>query len=359
MKLALALCVLLFSGICAAQDWQELDRGSGSLSCEDQIVLKSYIHNGSYKGLALVPLNTGVIRWEAIPTESTVMQPMVAGDVVAVVTPHSRTISAFAITTGQPLWRKESDTEILDSDGRYFYVLGIDPVVEAVDPKSGTTIWSRKVPYSGYLISSYHIRKSRLYTGEFVLDVAKRKVVHRWPAKPLINAMAFDSRGRIYLGDPFGVVRIYSRSFKLLKTVRIGHVEIVDLGAGQNGLLAASYQYFRGTYRAGFKVLTEEGKTKWQVAAHSQGTLGGPAFVMVGQEVILIEPEADGEKYWLTSRNLSTGRINWKTHPGAYPDYLVEPMAVCGDTLYISDHTTIYGFDLRTGVEKVVARNTQ
>lgn len=359
MKLALAVCLSLFPAVCVAQDWHALGLDNGSLSCKDQIVLKSFMHDGFYKGLALVSLKTGAIKWEAIPNESTVMRPMVAGDVVAVVTPHSHKISAFAVSTGQPLWRKESDTEILDSDGKYFYVLSIRPVVEAVDPKTGRTIWSRKVPYSGYLTYSYHPRDNHLYTDEFVLDVAKRKVAHRWPAKPLIDAMAFDESRRIYLGDPDGLVRIFSPSFKLLKEIQVARGEIVELGAAANGLVAASYEYFHGTYRVGFKVLTQEGKTKWKIAAHSQGTLGGPEFVIAGQEVILIEPEPNGEKYWLTSRELSTGRINWRTHPGSYPDYLGSSIAVCGETLYISDLTTIYSFDLHTGAEKVVARNPQ
>src|ERR1700746_3682461 len=115
------LCVLLFSGVSVAQDWQRLTLDSGSLSCKEQVVLTSLMHDGFHKGIALVSLKTGSIQWEAIPNETTVMQPVVAGNVVAVVTPASHTISAFTISTGQPLWRKESDTEILDSDGRYFY----------------------------------------------------------------------------------------------------------------------------------------------------------------------------------------------------------------------------------------------
>jgi len=353
MKLAFTLCVFLFPGVCGAQDWNDFDLNSGYLSCKDQVAIMSFQHDGWQKGVALVSLDSGLIKWEAIPQEITVMQPVVAGYAVAVVTPESHTISAFAITTGKPLWQIDSYTQVLDSDGRYFYVLSNNPVVEALDPKTGKVIWSRTVPYSGYLISSYHIRKSRLYTEEFVLDVSRRAVIHRWPAKPLVNAMAFDRSGHIYLGDPSGVVRIYNRSFKQLRRIRIGRGEIVELGAGENGFLAASYEYFHGLYHAVFKVLTQEGKTRWQLAAHSQGKLGGPEFVIAGRDVVLIEPELDGDKYWLTSRDLSTGRVNWKTHPGDYPGYLVGPMAVCGNTVYLSDHAGIHGFDLRTGGETI------
>lgn len=359
MRLGFALCLFLFSGFCRAQDWQALDLDTGSLSCKDRVVLKSFIHDGFHKGVALVSLNTGVIQWEAVPNESTVMQPVVAGDVVAVVTPESHTISAFAISTGQLLWKKESYTQILDSDGRFFYVLGTDPLVEAVDPKKGKVTWSRKVPYSGYLISSYHVRDNRLYTEEFVLDIAKRRVVHRWPLEPIINAMAFDGSGRIYLGDPSGVVRIYTRNFKLLRKIRVGHGEIVELGVGDSGLLAASYEFFHRTHHAVFRVVTQGGKTRWQVAARSQGTLGGPEFVIVGRNVVLIEPEAQGDKYWLTSRDLATGRINWRTHPGNYPDYLAGPMAVCEDTVYVSDAGAIHSFDLHTGAEKIASTKAE
>jgi len=359
MKLGFALCLFLFSGASIAQDWQDFDLDNGSLSCKDQVVLKSFMHDGFHRGVALVSLKTGEIKWEAILNEPTVMQPVVAGDVAAVVTPGSNTISAFAISTGQPLWQKESyTTQILDSDGRYFYILSDSSVVEAVDPKTGKATWSRKVPYSGYLISSYHVRSNRLYTGEFVLDVARRKVVHHWPLKPIVDAMAFDGSGRIYVGDPSGVIRIYSGSFKLQRMIRAGFGQIVELGTGDNGFLGVSYEYFHRIYHAVFKVLTPEGKTKWQVTAKSQGTLGGPEFMMAGQNVVLIEPEAGGDEYWLTCRDLVTGRINWR-YRSSYPDYFVGPMAVCGDTLYVSDLAVIHEFDLRTGSEKLVSKRTE
>jgi outer membrane protein assembly factor BamB len=351
-----ACSTFLTSAICVGQGWQEFGYyGWGSLSCRERAALVSFEHKGTQKGVALMSLSSGTAQWEAIPKEATMLRPVVAGNAVAILTHQLHTINAFALSTGQPLWQKEDDTQILESDGRYFYVHGnSDTILEALDPQSGKVVWSRRIPYSGYLIYSYHVHDGRLYTAEFVFDLSRRMVVHRWPATPLVNAIAFDRRGRIYAGDPSGVVRVYSSSFRLLRTIHAGRGEIVELGAAKNGLIATSYERNRG-YDSVFKVLTRQGRTKWQLAWRSQDRLGAVQFRIAGPEVLLIEPDIAAKKYWLTSRNLSTGRMNWKTNGGTFDRPLAGPIAICGDTVYANDQEAIHGFDLHTGKETSVA----
>lgn len=348
---------LLTSAICMGQDWQDFGYyDSGSLSCKDRVVLVSVEHKGTQTGLALVSLDSGTVRWKAITNEPTMLQPVVAGNAVAILTHQLHTINAFALSTGRLLWQKDDDTQILESDGRYFYVHGnSDTVLEALDPQSGKVVWSRPIPYSGYLIYSYHIHHGRFYTAEFVFDLSRRTIVHRWPARPLVNAIAFGRDEGIYVGDPSGVVRIYSRSFQQRQRMRIGSGEIVQLRAAEKGLFAASYEHTYRLYDSIFKVLTQQGRTEWQLAWHSQDRLGAVEFRIVGPDVLLIEPDVAAKKYWLTSRNLFTGRLNWKANGGTFERPLAGSMSVCGDTVYASDQAAIHGFDLRTGNEKTVA----
>ena len=326
-----------------AHSWQ--DFAFGSLSCNDGAALLSFMHESSNKGVALMSLSSGLVQWEAAPTAATVLAPVVAGETVAVVTPESNTVSAFAIATGEPRWQRKNFTQLLDSDGTYFYVLGSTGVIEALDPTTGEELWNKVVPYSGYFISSYHVHNNRLYTNEFVLDLSRRTVVHRWPLRHGVDSMAFGGNGRIYVGDASGMVRIYSRSFKLLRKIRVSHADILELGVTETGFIVAGYQNRSGA--AAIKVLRQEGRPIW---------LWEDAFdfVITGGSIVALRPEDDG--YLLISRDLFTARLNWKTGPGEYMKYLTGPIAVCGQTVYASDRVPIRGFDLGTGKETVVGR---
>jgi len=73
---------------------------------------------------------------------------------------------------------------------------------------------------------------------------------------------------------------------------------------------------------------------------------GAAPFAVADREVVLMEPDADWEKFWLTSRKLSTGQVNWKTDAG----HGGQP-ARCGNTIYVNDGERIRSFDLHSGAE--------
>src|SRR5262249_5957197 len=119
-KIALICWVTLIAGVSVAQQWQDVY--GGSLSCKDRAAVMSFTPGDYQKGVSFVSLRSGLTKWQSIPDEITELQPVIAADTVAILTNECHTISAFDVTTGQLIWRKENWSNVLESDGKYFYV---------------------------------------------------------------------------------------------------------------------------------------------------------------------------------------------------------------------------------------------
>src|SRR5260370_21145194 len=254
--------------------------------------------------------------------------------------------------TGELLWQKENRSETLESDGKYFYVLGEDErALEALDPGSGNVVWSLKLPYSESRFYSHGVHDGRLYSASVVIDLCKKAIVHTWPKHPTVNAVAFGEKGQILTGDEFGVVRIYDQSFRRLRKIRTVRQEVVEVATAGRDVLVSTEERRSGVYRAAFAVVTQQGKKRWQLAWRADNPIGA-SVALADRNVVLMEPDVAGDKYWLTSRKLATGQLNWKTDVGPRGG---GPW-LCGNTIYFYDEERIRSFDLHSGAETTVRR---
>jgi hypothetical protein len=333
---------ILYPLSCLAQSWEQYV--NGVISCKDRVAVTA-----PCQGVSFVDLRSQVTRWRAIPGEIVDVRPNVAGNTAAAITHTFYTIYAFSIKTGKLLWQKENQSNILESDGKYFYVLGRDEtVIEALNSASGRVVWSVRVPGPGGPLRSFQIHDNRLYTDLVVVDLSRKAIIHTWSQNSIANAMAFPKDGRLLRGDPFGVITVYNSSFERLRRMRLGTGWIVDLAAAGNDLLAAIYpQYNEGS----FKLLTQDGSTKWHLDWRSNVRLDVKPFALAGQNVVLIEP-GETAQLRLTSRKLSNGALNWTTGDG----FFIGPPAVCGNTVYVSDGDRLRGFDLSSGAETTLLK---
>jgi len=343
-------CILLTALAAAGQSAQQI--AGGSLLCRDQIAFMSFFQDERPKGISSVLLASRLARWQSIPALVVCLKPVVAGNAVAVMTSECKRVSAFAAASGKPLWQRDEWSEILESDGTYFYVEGENEArVDAIDPLSGAVVWSVYIPYTGHPLYSFHIHDGRLYTASVVIDLYERKIIHMWPEKPGVSATAFTEDNRILTGDGYGMVRTYDRAFSLLKTVHVGSGEIVELGEAGGDILAATQKRGRDAYRIELDAVTRDGTRKWQLAWRSHNRLDAVWFVVSGSDVLLLEPEISGNKFWLTSRKLSSGRLNWKVDAGDDPLELLGPLVLCGNQVYAANRNEIRSFDVHTGAE--------
>jgi hypothetical protein len=325
----------------------------GILLCEDQVAIVDFMPDDFIKGVYFISLSSNSISWQAMPDKIVDVRPTLAGGTVAVIADGFHTIYGLSKATGEILWQKETGSRLLESDGKYFYILTEDEgTLQALDPASGNVAWSRRLPYPKSSFYSYNVHGRRLYSATVVVDLSKKAIVHRWPEEPIVNALAFGEHGEILTGDEFGVVRIYNRDFKLLRRIRTGGKAIDELATAGGLVLVSSVDPRPRVNRARFAVFTRQGKKKWQLAWE----VGYPAyainFTAVHPNVVLMEPDMPKNNAWLTSRRLSTGHINWKTDKGG----LGLSTALCGTTTYVNDGMQIRGFDLRSGAQTTLVK---
>jgi len=325
----------------------------GTLLCADQVAIMSFLQNPFQKGVSFISLSSNSTKWQVIPDEIIDVGPTVAGDAVAVITHSFHTIQGFSKATGELLWQKETGSRFLESDGKLFYVLTEDErTLHALDPASGNVVWSLRLPYLESGFYSYHVHGGRLYSASVVVDLSRKVIVHRWAEEPAVNALAFGDHGQILTGDEFGVVRIYDHAFRRLRTIRTDRKAVVGLASVGRDVLVSTEANRSGVYRTAFARVTEYGKKKWQLAWRSGNPLGAAPFAVAGRNVVMIEPNGAGDEFWLSSRKLSTGQVNWRTDSG---DLVGDPV-LCGETVYLSDGQRIHAFDLRSGAETALLR---
>ena len=345
---ALLTCGALFPGVCTGQCSPEI---GGSPLCRDQLAF-TFRQGDFFKGVSLVSLGSQLTQWQSMPNEIVNVSPSVARDAVAFIAHSYYTIYGLSKMTGELLWQKENRSETLESDGKYFYVLGEDErALEALDPGSGNVVWSLKLPYSESRFYSHGVHDGRLYSASVVIDLCKKAIVHTWPKHPTVNALAFGEKGQILTGDEFGVVRIYDHSFRRLRKIRTVRQEVVEVATAGRNVLVSTEERRSGVYRAAFAVVTQQGKKRWQLAWRADYPIGA-SVALADRNVVLMEPDVAGDKYWLTSRKLATGQLNWKTDVGPRGG---GPW-LCGNTIYFYDEERIRSFDLRSGAETTVRK---
>jgi len=299
------------------------------------------------QGVSFISLSSGSTEWRAILDKIIDVRPTVAGSTVAAIGDGFHTIYGLSKATGDVLWQKETGSRILESDGKYFYVLTEDErILQALDPASGNVVWSLRLPYLKSSFYSHHVHGGRLYSASVVVDLAKKAIVHVFPDEPIVNAMAFGEHGEILTGDEHGVVRIYNHAFKRLRRIRTGGKEIVELETAGRDVLVSTEERRSGLYHAAFAVVTQQGKKRWQLGWPPDNLPGAALFAVADRDVVLMEPDLTWAKLWLTSRKLSTGQLNWKTDPG-----LGGQPALCGNRVYLTDGERVRRFDLRSGPE--------
>lgn len=334
---------LLTPIICACQSVQDIF--SGRVLCRERVAITAMP-----SGVSSISLGSGTVNWRVMPDELADVEPAVAEGTVAIITHSFDTIYAFSFVTGNLIWQRENRSNILQSDGRYFYVLAEDETaIAALDPSSGRTVWSLHLPRTlGGPLYFARVHQGFLYADRFVIDLSRRAIVHIWPEEPQMNTVAFGGHGEVLTGDSSGVVTAYSARFKRLRRVYVAKGQVVEAAMVGRYVLAAVYQYNFSSYRGRLVLVTPDGKRKWQLVWSSDTWLDQEPFVIAGREMFVIEPGIAPSTFRMVSRKLSSGRMNWASPNG----FFFGPAAVCGETVYASDGHRVRGFDLRSGVER-------
>lgn len=354
--------IFLISLTCWGQSWQTF--GEGVISCDEHAAIISNLNRISY-----ISLDSKAVRWRTITRETVDSRPILAGNAILVLGDHYNKLYAFSVTTGKRIWTKSFWTEALASDGNYFYVvgapagsaeavgniLGIAPrTLEALDPASGAVLWSlklqrRKTAYYPFL----EVHDGLLFDADLVIDISRRAIVHRWPAKSFtVSSLEFADDGSIFLKGSWGMsgmIAIYDRNFNLIRKLRVGKGDVVRVSAAGEqvvALLQYGDPYSRLTTLVSY---TREGKRLWRI----QWAATGWDFHIAGDNLFMIEPAKVYGNFRLASRHLATGRLNWITRNGFFDS----PPFSCGETAYATDGDHVYRFDVKGGVEVRLKRN--
>jgi len=333
-------CVALLAG---QRSSNQTEYGLGfAISCGDRVTIRT-----TPSGVASVSAESQKDNWSAAPDLISDVGPVVASNTVALVTNSFHTIYAFSKQTGKVRWKKEHRTNLLATDGRYFYVLRPDyDGIAALSPDSGETVWSLQIPgQKGRPTDFGFVENGFLYTDLVVVDLSKRMVVHTWPEQPAINTIARGGAGEIFIGDLSGIITVFDESFTQLRTMHAGDGTIIQLALAGKDVLAAVYDHRVSSTHGQLVLMAPEGKQKWDFAFSSDHWLDQHPFLTVGDDVLVIEPGAAKNKMRLVSRKLSTGEVNWATTDGDFEG----PPAVCAQDVYVAVGDQILSFDAHTG----------
>lgn len=222
--------------------------------------------------------------------------------------------------------------------------------MQAFEPQSGKVVWSRKLPgqWLGHYQHLLGIDHGLLFTQQAVVDLSRKKVIHKWPREPYIETASVNAAGEIVIGDSGGGITIYDRSFKPLRKLHVEGGEVTEVVTTKEGILAAAYQHHPHGNQGLVTFLSPAGKQVWQFVWSSYVLLPHPVFTLADDAALTIEPDASGHQLKLTSRMLSTGQVNWATEEG----FFLGPPVVCGNTVYADGSDGVRGYDLQTGIEK-------
>jgi outer membrane protein assembly factor BamB len=332
--------VLLISVICSGQAWVPFSEGL--ISCHDRAAIIS--RPGS--SISYVSLDSSKKNWQAMNNDTPNIGPILAGDTIAVIADASNTIYAFSKTTGKRLWAKNIWANRLASDGNYFYVVRTAYWdLEALDPISGHVVWSLQLPDlgPGYL-PFLTVHDGLLFTVNLVIDLSKRKIIHDWPKELFyFDGILFGNDGSIFIVGTSAMIVIYDQSFVQTGRVYLGKGKIEEVVPTGERILALLEQADPYRTRTTLALFTRQGKQIWRIAWPSR--IRG--FSVLGENLLMIEPATMSGKSRLTSRKVSTGKLNWTIERKA----LFGIPSVCGDTLYVTDGNHLHSFDLHTGKE--------
>lgn len=333
-------CVATFA---AQHRPDSIEYGLGfAISCGDQVAIKT-----TPSGVASVSVQAKKENWSVALDLISDVGPAVAANTVALVSNGFHTIYAFSKQTGKVLWKKEHRTNLLATDGRYFYVLRPDyDGIAALSPDSGETVWSLQISrQKGRPVDFGFVDGGFLYTDLVVVDLSKRIVVHTWPEHPAISTIDKSGDGEIFVGDLSGVITVYGESFTQLRTMPAGNGAIVQLTLAGKDVLAAVYDHRVSSTHGQLVLMTREGNQIWHFVLSSDHWLDQHPFFALDDDVLVVEPGTAKNKMRLVSRKLSTGEMNWATTDGDFEG----PPAVCGQDVYLAESEQILSFSARTG----------
>lgn len=341
LKRILFCCAFLTPVICWAQSWEQFN--DGVISCMDRAAITS-----GGQGVSYSYFDSDILRWRAMRSNPPNIPPVIAGNTVAVVADAFNTVYAFSKATGKQLWKKYISTSVLASDEKYFYIVKTGYwKLFALVPATGTVAWALQLPDMGpgYL-RFLPVHDGLLFVGDFVVDISRRAIVRQWPDEPFyMDSLAFEDDGSILGAGTSGLIVRYDKSLKPLNRVFAGKGDVVEVASAGKQILAMVSDYNSDSERSKLVSLTREGKRLWQIRwpTRSQG------FIVIGQNVLTLEPGNAKGKFRLVSRQLSTGKVNWATTNG----YFGGRPVLCSSTIYVNDDDRVRGFDLSTGVEMV------
>jgi outer membrane protein assembly factor BamB len=296
-------------------------------------------------GIHALDLSTGRALWSALPNSLADVSPAAAGDAVAVIADSWMSLYAFSKVSGKLLWRKQRRSNILASDGRYFYVPRPSADgISALDPRTGAVVWTLRIPKKGGA-AFFEIRDGVLYSNSFAIDLRSRKLLHQWPEDIVVTAIAFPRPGETLLGDSDGNLTLYDSSFAVTKRLHAGDTTVGSIAANEYGILVSLPADSEGQ-RGIIEFLTWDGKQKWRIPGFPIGYVYFHPFVIAGHDALIVELDDSGKNWRFESRSLATGTVNWVVPNGIFYDGWP---VVCGDRVLLRDGDDIKSFGILDG----------
>jgi len=296
-------------------------------------------------GIAGIDLKTRDVRWKALSDKIVDVGPVVANDSVAVITNSFGTIYAFSKASGKLLWRKEHHSNVLVSDGQYFYVARPDDDgVSALDSRTGATVWTLQIPKRGGA-AFLRIHDGSLYSNSFVVDLRSRKLIYEWPEDTAVTAIAFPSSGEVLLGDSEGNLTLYDSAFKLINRLHPGDTRVDAIAGNEAGILVSLAAPDSG-HQGHIESLKWDGERRWDIPGLPINDMGFNPFAIVGGDALIVVPGKSEKEWRFESRNLATGKVNWSAPEG---NYFMGWPAVCGNMAFLRDGDHIRGFNVSDG----------
>jgi hypothetical protein len=310
-----------------------------AVACQESLIVSA-----GQPGLSARDFYRNRTLWTAFAGRSVDVGPSIADDAVVVIADNFHTVYGFSKGTGQLLWRKEHHSNVLASDGRYFYIAEYESGrIAALDSRTGSTEWEVKIPDPGIGYFRFlRIGSGFLYTDRFAVDVRIRTLANVWPEGP-ITVIAFPKPGETLLGDSKGRLSLLDSQFRVKRRMRAGDTPVAAMAANEQGILVSleAGQSSQGV----IEFLTWNGKQIWQRSGLPGEYLRFVPFVIAGESALILVPES--AKQWrFESRNLLTGKVNWEAPKGNY--YMGSPV-ICGDTVFLRAGQEIARFRVEDG----------
>ncbi len=249
---------------------KEVAASAGSLAIQNgkaftTSIVSDAASNESYPLLQAVNLNTGDTLWTyKLPSGQFSNAPLTVGNVSLFASTSNRSLDAFTIDSGKPLWSKTFNDSIVESpifSWGLLFIATYDGQIYAVNATTGNELWTANLSAIPAAEASSN-STSASNTIRTASDISSLALAH----------------GKVYVGTPSGVYALRAETGRVF-----WHY---DSNGTFTSPAIASRELFIGNYRGELIELdVDTGELLWKYSNLGEGPVSAP---IIGQGIVVI-----------------------------------------------------------------------